>query len=65
MISGVSGRRKAENSVATQPGKLREPGKIREKSGNFSILSKILEKSGNLRVLILEAIFILTLKPNF
>ena len=30
--------------------------KIREKSGNFSILSKILEKSGNLRVLMLEVI---------
>ena len=39
--------------------------KIREKSGNFSILSKILEKSGNLRILMLEAIFMPNLKPNF
>ena len=45
--------------VARQPGKPGEPGKVREKSGNFSILSKILEKS---QILMLEAIFMPTLK---
>ena len=38
---------------------------LTEKSGNFIILLKILEKSGNLRILMLEAIFMPTLKPNF
>ena len=63
-----------DSRVATQPEKLENVEKsgnlifgrkIREKSGNFSIFSKILEKSRNLRILMLEAIFMLTLKPNF
>ena len=37
---------KSTNRIATQPGRPGEPGKIREKSGNFSILSKILESQG-------------------
>ena len=38
---------------------------LTEKWGNFSIFTKILEKLGNLRMLMLEGIFMPTLKPNF
>ena len=38
---------------------------LTKKSGNFSIISKILEKSRNLRILMLEAVFMPTLKPTF